>query len=70
MKHLEIRDMWLQQEVREGKVEVYKVDGTENPADLMTKILSLGEISTRLLGMNLSLKGAGSMTELSTGSPV
>ena len=54
MKHLEIRDLWLQKEVREGKVEVYKVDGTENPADLMTKILSLGEISTRLLGMHLS----------------
>ena len=42
MRHLEIRDLWLQEEVREGKVVVNKILGTENPADLMTKILSLG----------------------------
>ena len=37
MKHIEIRDWWLQQEVREGKVELQKIPGLENPADLMTK---------------------------------
>ena len=67
MRHLEIRDLWLQQEVREGKVEVYKVEGIENPADLMTKILSLGDISTRLLGMHISLKGVGNQTESNSG---
>ena len=43
MRHLEIRDLWLQKEVATGKVKVFKTPGTENPADLMTKILSLGE---------------------------
>ena len=38
MRHLEIRDLWLQKEIREGRVVVHKVLGTENPADLMTKI--------------------------------
>ena len=38
MRHIEIRDLWLQNEVREGKVVVHKIPGTENPADLMTKI--------------------------------
>ena len=33
MRHLEIRDLWLQKEVGEGKVVVSKVLGTENPAD-------------------------------------
>ena len=46
-----------------GKVKVYKVDGIENPADLMTKVFSLGEISMRLLGMNVSLKVFGSPTD-------
>ena len=32
MRHLEIRDLWLQKEVLEGKVSVSKVKGLENPA--------------------------------------
>ena len=53
MKHIEIRDMWLQKEVRDGKVEVSKVPGDQNPADLMTKILSTKDIQVRLDKMNL-----------------
>ena len=53
MKHLEIRDLWLQKEVREGKVVVHKFLGTENPSDLGTNILNTAEISERLEGMNL-----------------
>ena len=52
MRHLEIRDLWLQKEVREGRVEVNKIPGAENPADLMTKILSFQEVKERLRGMN------------------
>ena len=48
MKHLEIRDLWLQKEVNEGKVVVHKVLGTENPSDLGTKILNAAEITERL----------------------
>ena len=32
MKHLEIRDLWLQKEAREGRLVVSKVPGGENPA--------------------------------------
>ena len=53
MKHLEIRDLWLQKEVNDGKVVVKKVVGTENPADLMTKILTKKEILTRLGSMSV-----------------
>ena len=53
MRHLEIRDLWLQKEVGEGKVVVSKVLGTENPADLMTKILGKKEIIERIEGMGL-----------------
>ena len=41
MRHSEICDLWLQKEVEEGKVLAHKVLGTETPADLMTKILTL-----------------------------
>ena len=53
MKHLEIRDLWLQKEVHEGGVVVHKVLGIENPSDLGPKILNAAEISERLEGMNL-----------------
>ncbi len=45
MRHLEIRDLWLQKEVRDGRLEIRKVNGKENSADLMTKILTFPEIS-------------------------
>ena len=34
-------------------MEVYKIPGTENPADLMTKVLSISDIVDRLKGMNI-----------------
>ena len=55
MKHLEIRDLWLQREVALGKVGVNKVDGTKNPADLMTKYLRKEEIESRLELMGLRI---------------
>ena len=33
MRHLEMKDLWLQQEVSEGKVIVSKIPGEENPPD-------------------------------------
>ena len=59
MRHLEIRDLWLQKEVLEGKVKVVKLKGTENPADLMTKVLSIKEIDSRLAGMGLRAEWVG-----------
>ena len=53
MKHLEIRDLWLQREVGLGKVFVNKVEGPRNPADLMTKYLKRWEIDLRLRLMGI-----------------
>eukprot|EP00973_Karenia_brevis_P026065 3596882-Karenia_brevis.AAC.1 len=53
MRHLEIRDLWLQKEVADGKLLVEKVPGVENPADLMTKVLTSSEINSRLNSINL-----------------
>ena len=56
MKHIEIRDLWLQEEVLKGSVVVKKVRGTENPADLMTKFLAMHEVRSRLARMGLQLE--------------
>ena len=53
MRHLQVRDLWLQKEARHGNVEVSKIRGDQNPADLMTKVLGEKDIEDRLTGMNL-----------------
>ena len=37
MRHLAARQLWLQDELREGRLEVMKVPSNDNPVDLMTK---------------------------------
>ena len=59
MRHLEIRDLWLQKEVNEGKVEVSKLRGDSNPADLMTKVLGVREIEVRLRDLSIRVIYAG-----------
>jgi len=56
MRHLEIRDLWLQKEVQDGNLLVEKILGTENPADLMTKVLGIDDVRKRLLGMNIRME--------------
>ena len=55
MRHLEVRDLWLQKEVCEGRILVSKVSGNANPADAMTKFLSESELRSRLEILNLHL---------------
>ena len=37
----------------DGKLEVSKIAGDKNPADLMTKILGTSEVAARLSWLNL-----------------
>ena len=58
MRHLELRDLWLQREVGEGKVVIGKVTGERILAGLMTKFLSTNEIGDRLGHLNVQLDWA------------
>ena len=49
---------------RERKVEVHEVLGTENPADLMTKVLTVGEIDGRLRGMSIRMERATGVQQM------
>lgn len=66
MRHLEIRDLWLQKEVADGLLEVFKVKGDSNPADLMTKILSHGDIRKRMELLNMDTE-LGPMADANDG---
>ena len=36
-RHIDVGLLWIQQNAKEGKIEVNKVDGALNPADIFTK---------------------------------
>ena len=51
IRHLDTRTLWVQQAVRTGRIEVRKVKGTENPADLFTEHLPTAEKLEQLVGL-------------------
>ena len=40
LRHVRVGMLWIQEKVEEGELEVRKVLGENNPADLMTKYLT------------------------------
>ena len=45
LRHVRVGDLWIQEKVAEGYLQLVKVDGEWNPADLLTK--GLGEKKIR-----------------------
>ena len=39
MKHIDIKWHWIREKVENKDIGVYKIEGTQNPADLLTKNL-------------------------------
>ena len=57
LRHIDTRSLWIQRRLRNGDLELRKVRGEVNPADLFTKHLSSGDRITdllRLLGCRFS----------------
>ena len=48
VRHLAVGQLWVQERLRAGHFSLFKVCGTANPADLLTKHLSGPVISTHL----------------------
>ena len=51
LRHIDTQCLWLQRQVRTGGLEIRKVKGTENPADLFTKHLSSAKTVESLLAL-------------------
>ena len=48
MRHIEVKDLWLQALVRDGRVSLTKVQGNTNPADPLTKYLDRATVQAVL----------------------
>ena len=53
LRHLDVEDLWIQHKVRSKQVELLKVDGKVNPADIFTKYVEYPILSKALLTMGL-----------------
>ena len=57
VKHLETRTLWVQDQVDRGRLQIRKIDGRINPADLLTKYLSGSRLSALLNDLPLCFEG-------------
>ena len=56
VRHIDVNVLWLQEQEVRGRVPLSKIDGTRNPADLMTKHLESTKTAIHLNTMNLAFK--------------
>ena len=54
LRHLETGYLWLQAAVRQKRLQIYKVLGSENPADLMTKHLATADMEKNLVRLGMA----------------
>ena len=54
MRYIEVKELWLQEAVCRGRIQLKKANGTVNPADLFTKYLTNVDIDKHLNSLNIS----------------
>ena len=47
-RHVEVRFLWVQEALRGKRLEILKIGGRENPADIATKPNGLSDTASRL----------------------
>ena len=62
IRHLEVQSLWIQDALRQRRLELLKVPGAENPSDLMTKHQDSGTIEKLMHKMNLGTRGGRAET--------
>ena len=53
IRHLHCTDLWIQERVRNGDLQLHKILGTDNPADMYTKYVDAGIMEKALRKQNL-----------------
>ena len=59
MRHIEVKDLWLQEAIYRSRLKVIKIRGDENPADIFTKYFSAADTELQCSRMNVELVREG-----------
>ena len=57
LKHIELKYLWIQDLIKSKDIEVNKIKGIENPADLFTKILARNKLQPLLEAIGFYTNG-------------
>ena len=55
MRHIEVKDLWLQEAICRSWLKVVKMKGEENPTDVFTKYLIAADTELQCARMNVEL---------------
>ena len=53
IRQIEVGELWIQDVVRNKVLTVNKVNGDDNPADILTKLIGQGNVQQHCHGMRL-----------------
>ncbi len=56
-RHIEVNQLWIQEKVREGRIQLVKVEGTENLADALTKYVDSDMLEKHIKGSDCEVAG-------------
>ena len=59
VRHIEVNQLWLQDKIYKGHIELEKVEGKKNLADALTKPVEGPDLTTHLLGSGLRFRMDG-----------
>ena len=57
MKHLSVKQLWMQEKVDKGEIDVVKIDRSKNISDLMTHHWTRSEGEVHMRGMGVEVRG-------------
>ena len=55
-RHVEVKWLWLQSAVAQGRFKLLKILGSQNPADVCTKYQSLRDMKEKLERVNVAIE--------------
>ena len=53
IRHLDCTDLWVQEQIRVGAIELLKIPGVDNPADAFTKYVDNGILTKAMKALNM-----------------
>ena len=57
LRHIRVNMLWVQDKRATGELDYQKIEGTENPGDLMTKYLGSSLMRSHLTTLTLEIRG-------------
>ena len=57
VRHIHTRELWLQEKLADGDLEIAKVKGEDNPADALTKYLDQGKLARHMVLISAEVRG-------------